>query len=163
MTPRILLLLAAVLLVLPQTGLGKGPTVQLSIAGAHSEEPIHTKDPVAISAWVWGDDFFDQDGGPVPRPDNPEDQLTIHFWVGLPDDSVEMKYVVWYTWLRQEQHAVVCFPGPRQSNWYRRNTFTILRKGVDYTDDDYLLIVLARCAVTTAVIFIYYRIFGFSF
>jgi hypothetical protein len=121
----------AILLLLPGASQSKGITIQLTITGPQLALPLHTDDPEAIAAMVWGTNFFDEKEGPVVDPQNVGDRLTIHFWIRLPDDSVQMKYVVWYTWLSQDNYAVVCFPGSRQSYWYRINTFSILREGVD--------------------------------
>ena len=131
MISRFTSLSIVILLLLPYASHGKGTTIQLSITGPQLDSPLHTEDPGAVTAMVWGTNFFDQEGGPVAGPRNTRDWLTVHFWVRLPDNSVQMKYVVWYKRLSENDHAVVCFPGARQSTWYRINTFTILREGVD--------------------------------
>ena len=110
--------------------LAKGTTIELTIAGPGFESPIHTTDPTAISAIVWGTNFFELETGPVSAPADTLPRLQVHFWVRLPDKSVQMKYVVSYIWQPDGAYAVVCFPGPRDI-WYRTNVYSILREGID--------------------------------
>jgi hypothetical protein len=110
--------------------LAKGTTIELTITGPGFESPIHTSDPTAVSAIVWGTNFFDSEAGPVSVPDDSLPRMNVYFWVRLPDKSVEMKYVVSYIWQPGGEYAVVCFPGPREA-WYEVNVSSILRKGVD--------------------------------
>ena len=108
----------------------KGTTIELTIAGPDFELPVHTTDPDAISAIVWGTNWFESEAGPVPIPNTSLPRMTVYFWVRLPDHDVEMKYVVSYIWVPDDQSAVVCFPGPRDS-WYESNIGTITRQGID--------------------------------
>ena len=110
--------------------LAKGTTVELTITGPGFELPIHTTDAAAISAFVWGSNFFEPEAGPVPVPGDTLPRMNVHFWVRSPDASIQMKYVVSYIWQPDGEFAVVCFPGPRDL-WYRTNVYSILREGID--------------------------------
>jgi hypothetical protein len=112
-------------------GFAKGTTVELTIAGPGLEAPIHTTDPVAISAMVWGTNFFQVDAGPVPGPKAGQAPFDVYFWVGLPRQGpIQLKYVVHFFWETEGDQGVVCFPG-RRSPWYQTNTRSILREGID--------------------------------
>lgn len=124
------LLLVSAALLCAHPCLGKGTTVQLTIAGPDLEQPVHTEESLAISASVWGGNFVDWDSGPLSWPVDTLPRYLVHFWVRLPDNSVQMKYVVWYSWDPGQRHAIVCLPGPRDL-WYRINVFSILRQGQD--------------------------------
>lgn len=108
----------------------KGTTVQLTITGPGLALPAQTNDRDAIAAFVWGSNFFEDHSGPVARPGESQPMHTVYFWVRFTEDAVQMKYVVEYAWQAEEQRAVICFPGPRDV-WYRNNTFTVLREGID--------------------------------
>ena len=110
--------------------LAKGITIELTIAGRDFELPVHTTDPVAISAIVWGTNWFESEAGSVVIPDDSLPRMTVYFWVKLPNHDVQMKYVVSYIWQPDDQSAIVCFPGPRDA-WYESNIGTITREGID--------------------------------
>ena len=124
----------AIALLLPVSAMAKARTVQLSITGPGLSEPIHTTAPSAISASVWGGNFIELDGGPVPEPDISLPRYYIHFWVEAsswqeaPADSVQMKYVVWYVWEPIEERAFLYLPG-QSDTWYRTNVRSIFRSG----------------------------------
>ncbi len=124
-----ILFMAAVLLP-TDSSLGKGTTIQLTITGPGLVQPLHIEDSLAISASVWGGNFVKWDSGPISKPTESLPRYFVHFWVRLPDNSVQMKYVVGYTWDPDQEHAIVCLPGTRDL-WYRINVFSILREGRD--------------------------------
>ncbi len=126
------ILYSAILLVtMVSSAHGKGITVELSITGPGMSAPIHTSDAGAIDVNVWGGNFADWEKGVVDEPSLDLGRYLVHFWIQLPrSTTVQLKYVVWYVWDSDTQRALVYLPGPKDQ-WYRTNTYSILREGVD--------------------------------
>jgi hypothetical protein len=109
----------------------KGPTVELSITGPGLNAPIHTSDPDAIDASVWGGNFADWGAGSVAEPIEALPRFLVHFWVQLPrSGGVHLMYVVGFVWDPSTERGIVYLPGPRDE-WYRTNTSSIWREGKD--------------------------------
>ena len=104
----------------------KGPTVQLSIAGPGLTLPIHSSDP-ALLANLWVGNFAEWDSGHVSPPEADSAPFQIYFWMQVPRGNVEIKYVVRFSWLKDESRAVVCFP-ERDTRWAWINSATISRR-----------------------------------
>ena len=122
------LLLAALWLLSFELGLAKGITVQLSISGPGFDVPIHTSDPQAISASVWGGRFVDWHAEATEWTIDSESMHLVYFWVVLPRGGLEMKYAVWYTWDNHNQRPIVCLPG-KGEYLYFVNSYSIYREG----------------------------------
>ena len=118
----VIVLLAA--LVSVSSAFAKGPTVQISIAGPDLSAPIHTTDPVAIAASVWGGGYADWETGPVEEPPSTLPRYSCHFWVQLGENNIQMKYVILYVWDPKNDKAFVYVPG-QDDLWYRNNVYTI--------------------------------------
>jgi len=128
MTKQGLPVIAAVLLafVLSSSASAKGPVVKLVVTGPDLIEPIEITNPDAINVQVYGATYIDRALGPIDDvPASPVPPYRVQFYVSIPpDDEIQMKYVVYYTWDQAQRRARVYFPGPNDA-WWRHNVFTV--------------------------------------
>ena len=130
MTLRLSLAAVSLLLLVPCLVAAKPPTAQITFTGPQLEMPLNVTDPDVISAHVWMGNFADWNSGPVIAPTDELQPYLLHFWVRLNPEDIQLKYVLEYRWLGDEDRALICLPG-RQSVWYSTNVYSIRRRGQD--------------------------------
>lgn len=130
MTTRFPLAIVLLFSIIPGLSAAKAPTAQITITGPQLETPLNVTDAEVTSAHVWMGNFADWKSGAVSAPTEESGRYFLHFWVRLKSDDIQLKYVLEYHWLNDEDRALICLPG-RQNIWYSTNVYSILRTGQD--------------------------------
>jgi hypothetical protein len=128
MRSSVVILLFALLLAVAGPAFAKGKTVKLTVIGPGISQPIDARDPDAIAASAWGNDFFDLAKGPIAAPDPALPRYLVKFYVQPPQGrAVEMKYAVYLVLDRSSGRAMVYLPELRDEI-YRLNS-ALVRDG----------------------------------
>lgn len=117
-------------LVLAPPAFAKAPTASVTVTGPRLQQPLQLADEEIVAANVWAGNFADWESGVVKNPEVADAAYHVHFWVRFDADDIQLKYVLDFQWLAEEQRGVICLPG-RDDPWYYVNVYSILRTGQD--------------------------------
>jgi hypothetical protein len=125
-TRSVLLVGLPALLTLTVPLAAKAPTVKLTVSGGGLADPIDITSGTALKPSIWEGDFI---GASATKPDPSLPRYMVSFFAKIGEKPTRM-YVVYLVLDSRTGDGFVYLPG-RGDKWYRQNTGTIIRDGLD--------------------------------